>query len=127
MFDEITRMLRRQASAPVPMLDSDDARAILDHIAALTAERDKTMQHATEQHQAADRIAAIAAQMQAERDAAVAEVVQIVAWLRRQPPLVPMSSQTTMPPTFLQQNTPQRLADAIAAGAHKESGHVADD
>ena len=40
MTEAIVRLLRRQMSAPVPMLDSDDARAILAHIDALTAERD---------------------------------------------------------------------------------------
>jgi hypothetical protein len=63
---------------------SDDARAILDHITALTA----------------------------ERDAAVAEVAQIVAWLRMQcrDPMLPEYAE------FLAD-----YADAIEAGAHKES------
>jgi len=55
----------------------NDARAILDHITALTA----------------------------ERDAAVAEVAQIVAWLR----------SNAMGARW------RELADAIAAGAHKET------
>jgi hypothetical protein len=65
------------------MVSADDARAILNHLTALTA----------------------------ERDAAVAEVAQIVAWLRMQcrDPMLPEYAE------FLAD-----YADAIAAGAHKE-------
>ncbi len=78
-------MLRNECGRPgvrqydLVDIDVSDARAILEHIDALTAERDKAVQHAIEQHQAADRIAEIAANMQRERDAALAKVPKIVA------------------------------------------------
>ena len=66
-----------QIGGGMTCMDADDARAILDHVTALTA----------------------------ERDAAVAEVAQIVAWLRN-----------TMPITMADLSYE---SDAIEAGAHK--------
>jgi type IV secretory pathway ATPase VirB11/archaellum biosynthesis ATPase len=67
-----------QTGGGMTCMDADDARAILDRVTALTA----------------------------ERDAALAEVAQIVSWLRN-----------NMPSTMADLSYE---ADAIAAGAHKQ-------
>jgi hypothetical protein len=78
--DAIERLRERLATGDTVGLYvlRDDARAILDHITALTA----------------------------ERDAAVAEVGQIVAWLR------------SMEGRYAKMVMPHMIAGAIAAGAH---------
>jgi hypothetical protein len=72
--------------ASTRLMTSDDARAILDHITALTA----------------------------ERDAAVAEVGQIVAWLRAGGIYANGHGGPSTYAMF------RNVADAIAAGAHKK-------
>jgi type IV secretory pathway ATPase VirB11/archaellum biosynthesis ATPase len=71
-----------QIGGGMTCMDADDARAILDHITALTA----------------------------ERDAAVAEVGQIVARLRKE---AIMSTDTV-------RRRMNEALDQIAAGAHKQ-------
>jgi beta-phosphoglucomutase-like phosphatase (HAD superfamily) len=71
-----------QTGGGMTCMDADDARAILAHITALTA----------------------------ERDAAVAEVGQIVAWLRKE---AIMSTDTV-------RRRMNEALDQIAAGAHKK-------
>jgi hypothetical protein len=76
-------------------LPADDARAILDHITALTA-------------------------LTAERDAAVAEVAQIMAWLRQEY-VDMMDAAHGNADDILQAEVVNEITDAIAAGAHKET------
>jgi hypothetical protein len=73
--------------ASTRLIASAEARAILDHITALTA----------------------------ERDAAVAEVAQIVAWLRSEGETWYGAGNQGVAEIM------QDAADAIAAGAHKET------
>jgi hypothetical protein len=71
----------------VEYLLADDARAILDHIAALTAEKNAARKEAAMNHNLHMNAICELVDMKAECDAAMAEVVQIVAWLWNNMPI----------------------------------------
>jgi len=82
--------------------------AILDHINLLALDSAEAKTRLVEAHyKLIEKNAAITA-LTARHDAAVAEVAQIVAWLR------------SMEGRYAKMMTPHMIAGAIAAGAHKE-------
>jgi hypothetical protein len=82
-IDRLRDTMAGQTGGGMTCINADDARAILAHITALTA----------------------------ERDAAVAEVAQIVAWLRKEAIFSTDTVRRRMTKTL----------DQIAAGAHRET------
>lgn len=98
--DTVERLRKRMLSDDVLGINrssyavkKDDARAILDHIAALTA----------------------------ERDAAVAEVAQIVAWLRNAAEGLRKLCWKDDQRMAHKADAYELVADMIAAGTHKET------
>jgi hypothetical protein len=113
MQDDVIERLRAECHTAGAFshltIRADDARAILDHINLLALDSAEAKTRLVEaHHKLIEKDAAITA-LTARHDAAVAEVAQIVAWLRENGEWPRSTSHAAF------------LANAIAAGAHKET------